>query len=175
MSTQLRLPGPWVISVRRRISWAGRNCIVANESAPTANWSPGRGSEHMGEDAPTHVRSPEGEGLWYNGVRIHGGRSVAVNASGCGPEDRGFDPLRSPHKHFRLLTVEIGAKWHRIETATRSSWRSRGRHRMSDRVPSATARSRRQPRYSRFAELEQLDGCLAGDSGDHERGQAEEE
>ena len=39
MSTHLRLPGPWVISVRRRISWAGRNCIAANESAPTANWS----------------------------------------------------------------------------------------------------------------------------------------
>ena len=26
-----------------------------------------------------------------------GGRSVAVNTSGCGPEDRGFESLRPPH------------------------------------------------------------------------------
>ena len=30
-------------------------------------------------------------------MQSRGGRSVAVNTSGCGPEDRGFDSLRPPH------------------------------------------------------------------------------
>lgn len=35
----------------------------------------------------------------------HGGRSVVVNTSGCGPEDRGFDPLRSPHASLYNATL----------------------------------------------------------------------
>ena len=34
--------------------------------------------------------------------RSRGGRSVAVNTSGCGPEDRGFDSLRPPHSILRF-------------------------------------------------------------------------
>ena len=34
-----------------------------------------------------------------------GGRSVVVNTSGCGPEDRGFDPHRPPHQFSLCPTV----------------------------------------------------------------------
>ncbi len=46
-------------------------------------------------------RAAVSRSLWYHRLpHQRGGRSVAVNASGCGPEDRGFDPLRPPHPPF---------------------------------------------------------------------------
>ncbi len=46
--------------------------------------------------------------LIFFGWQFNGGRSVAVNTSGCGPEDRGFDSLRSPQNSIILAPV---AQW----------------------------------------------------------------